>query len=753
LKPGNFETSPLCNLETWKLETLRLRLFATSQRLLLLAVVVLTSLPGFAQQAGPPPKIGLVLEGGGALGLAHVGVLQWLEEHRIPVSYVAGTSMGGLVGGLYAVGNSPADIRKLIEGIDWNDVLKGQIPYQDLEYRRKEDARDYPNGLEFGIRQGIRFPEGFNSGYQVGLILDRIALPYSDMKSFDDLPIPFRCVATDLVSSRARVFREGSLSLALRSTMSLPGIFTPVRAKDAIYTDGGMLDNLPVDVAADMGAGLVLAVHLETRPLKPTEPLSSVGVLGRSMSVVVAANELKSMEKADILISVPLGDFTSSDYEKAQEIIRKGYDAAASKAAILSVLSVDEETWRQYLARREARRRVAPVPQFLEVTGTKPVLAKAMERELAPDVGKPVNSDELDAQLTRLMGYGRFSRLGYRMAEENGRPGLEIRADEKEYDPPEVRPLIVIDGAEYNNIQFLLGARLTFLDLGGFGSEWRSDVTLGSEYGINSEFYRPWGTGLHWFVAPRLFADNTLLEIYDGGTLEAEYREREAGGAFDAGYRFNRDNELRFGYESAYEKFYPSIGSLLIEELHGRSGITSVRYNYLGQDDPIIPRKGLEAHFSGQWDDANPGAAYGFPAAQAHVSLYQPLNRPASVFFSAFAGSTFGYHDVGVPPFSLGGNAKLVAYGENEFLTDQYLLFKAGFLRKLVALPPLLGGNVYALGYSEVGKVFDIPNVSPVPADLAGSLVVNTIFGPVFVGAAYGATGHHKIFFGVGRVF
>src|SRR6185312_13453271 len=208
------------------------------------------------------PKLGLVLEGGGALGLAHIGVIQWMEEHRIPVSYVAGTSMGGLVGGVYATGRSASEVREVVQSIDWDAVLRGQTPYSDLTFRRKEDARDYPSTLEFGLHKGLHLPEGFNSGQQVSLILDRIALPYSELSSFNELPIPFACVATDLQSGKPYVFRSGSLALALRSTMSLPGLFTPVRSDNHIFADGGLLQNIPIDVAKEMGADVVLGVHL-----------------------------------------------------------------------------------------------------------------------------------------------------------------------------------------------------------------------------------------------------------------------------------------------------------------------------------------------------------------------------------------------------------------------------------------------------------------------------------------------------------
>src|SRR5215475_2168225 len=728
----------------------------TRSLLLSFIVSILANYSAISQSAEvtrKQPRIALVLEGGAALGLAHIGVLQWLEEHRIPVSYVAGTSMGGLVGGIYATGHSPASIREIVTAIQWDEVLRDEIPFRDLSFRRKEDAEEYPNRLEFGIKSGIKFPEGFNSGHRVGLILDRISLPYSEMKSFDDLPIPFACVATDLVSNKKHVFREGSLALALRSTMSLPGVFTPVRTDNSAFVDGGLLDNLPVDVAKDMGADLVLAVHLQTKPLGSEESLSSFGVLGRSISVVVAVNELRSIEKADILISVPLEEFNATDYAKNDVIIQRGYEAAESKALLLSQFSVDETTWQQYLTHREARRKDAPIPQFVEVTGTTTALAQEIEQKLASSVGKPVDADNLGRQLTYLSGIGRYARLGYRMVARNNEEGLLITADEKQYGPPIIRPLIVVDGSDYNRVQFLIGARITFLDLGGFGSEWRNDITPGSEHKLRSEFFRPFGNTLQWFVAPRAFASNVLKDFYSDNTLIAEYRDRLVGGAFDVGYRFNRNSELRGGYEIANQKFSPSVGSASFGTLQGRIGVTSLRYELIGRDDPIIPRSGLDVHFRTQWYDANPSASSGFPLAETKITYFKPLNKPSSVFFSGFGGTTFTYHQTGFPPFSLGGSRDLVAYGTNEFLTNQYFLFKAGYIRRLWGLPPLLGDNFYAIGTYEIAKVYDLPNVSSLPTDVSGALVVNTIFGPVVLGGAYGATGHQKFFFRIGRIF
>src|SRR5271165_6908129 len=370
--------------------------------------------------SGKRPTVGLALQGGGALGLAHVGVITWLEEHHIPVDYIAGTSMGGLVGGVYATGHNAAEMRQIVSGIPWDEVMAGQTPFDDLAFRRKEDARDYPNGLEFGLRKGLQFPEGFNSGQQVSLILDQVALPYSEIPSFNDLPTPFACVATDLVTGKPKVFRDGSLGLALRSTMSLPGIFTPVRTKDAIYADGALTQNIPVEVAKQMGADLTLAIHLEEAPVPANANLSSFAVLGQSIAVMISANELLSMEKADILVSVPVQKWGALSFDDADAIIKAGYDAAAAKSRILLTLAVDDATWKQYLADRASRVRTNPVPTFIAVEGVNGHLSQRIEAKTANLVGKPIDFDELDQEIMRLKGTERYSALSYEMVERNG---------------------------------------------------------------------------------------------------------------------------------------------------------------------------------------------------------------------------------------------------------------------------------------------------------------------------------------------
>src|SRR3984893_13762951 len=276
----------------------------------------------------PRPKIGGALEGGGALGLAHIGVLKWFEEHRIPVDYVAGISIGGLVGGFYAAGMNPDEMKTLIEGLDWRKILGDRPLYEDLSFRRKEDQRAYPNSLIFGLRHGLSVPAGLNAGHQIGLLIDRVALPYYGLPTFDELPVPFRCVATDLVSGKPYVFKDGSLAVALRATMSIPGAFSPVHDGQTVFVDGGLMNNLPTDVVRQMGADIVIGVHLERAPVEANDIQSIFKVLDQSVRVVIAENEVRSLARADAVVSVPVAEYGTTDYQKSERIMQKGYEAA-----------------------------------------------------------------------------------------------------------------------------------------------------------------------------------------------------------------------------------------------------------------------------------------------------------------------------------------------------------------------------------------------------------------------------------------
>lgn len=704
----------------------------------------------------PRQKVALVLEGGSALGLAHIGVLQWIEEHHIPVDYVAGTSMGGLIGGAYATGMRPAAVRELVTGIDWDAVLRGRTEFEDLSFRRKEDRRAYPNSLEFGLRKGVTFPAGFNSGQQVDLILDKIALPYSTVKSFDDLPIPFRCIATDLVSRDMHVFKDGSLSEALRSTMSLPGFFTPVKSGGKIYVDGGLLDNLPTDVAKDMGPDVTIAVHLETAPVSPDALMSSFSVLAQSFSVVIAANERRGMELADFLVRVDLTKFSGTDYNKSDQLIAAGYKAAQQSASALLKLAVDDAAWKEYLSAREARRiRTVPVPTFIEVTGTTPQLAQPVKHDLQDNEGRPINEAELGQELTIQTGKGRFASVGYGITEMDRRFGLRISAVEKEYAPPFVSPGLFIDGSQYNNVRFSVGGRLTMMDVGKPGAEFRTNVTVGSTYQIASQYFRPVSDSTHWFMQPHASASSSPIDIYSRNTEIAQYRYSQANVGFDTGYMFDRFSQFQFGYQVGWQNYTPDIGNPnILPSVSGREGVSSAQYLTDHLDSPIVPRKGYEIASEFDFYDSRPAAQDQFPALQLSVKFFKPVRKPDSVFLTASGGTTFGYSQTGVPLYTLGGPLRLSAYGTNEIFTNQYMLYQLGYLHQLAQLSPILGNKIYFTTFYELAKPYGTRNgISSLPMDGTAGIVIESLVGPILFAGSWGDSGHRKIFFTLGRIF
>src|SRR5271157_3491487 len=700
------------------------------------------------------PRIGVALEGGGAL--AHIGVLKWFEEHHIPVDYLAGTSMGGLVGGLYATGKSADDLKHIVQTADWSLLLRGGTPYQDLSFRRKEDARDVPNTIQIGLKNGLTLPPGLNTGEQVDLMIDRETLPYSTIPSFNALPIPFRCVSTELISGKPYTFQDGSLSDALRATMSIPGVFAPVRHGDQVFVDGGLVNNLPTDVVRSMGADVVIAIHLQISKTAAKEIQSAFSVLERSVSLVIAETEIRGMAGADLIVRANVEDFDSTAYEKAEPLIQRGYDAAAEKAQILKVYALNDADWAEYQRQKESRRRTTiGTPQFVRVEGVDSRNARHIENFLLPFVGKPVRTPELDAYLTRLTGVGRYDTVSYGMIRENGLDGLLVRVHEKSYAPPLLQPSFTVDGSEPDDVTFTLGSRFTFMDVAGERSEWRTDLQFGGTYGITTELYRPFLPFSRWFFAPNLSISQNTFLIYRKHDPLADYRQGQVASGMDVGHSFNRFSELRAGYSVGYSDSYLRLGAPEFAPISGGVAALKVRFILDHTNDPVIPTKGYYIQSLFHFYNDYPGATQNFPTLQINLNGYQPVSSQGSLFLTASGGTTFGFRQIGSPPpFFLGGPNQLSAYGLNELFGNQYFFARGGYLHKVFTLPTFVGRQVYLAGAGEFGKIYGDPN--PVPrfsADIVGGFIGETALGPVFVGGSIGDSGHYKWFFQLGRIF
>jgi len=737
-------------------------------RILILVALMVFPTIGFAQQTaeigatvkvpgkspGHRPRIGVALEGGGALGFAHIGVLQWFEEHHIPVDYVAGTSMGGLVGGFYASGTKPDELRKMIHNIEWDSFLSPATDFEDLSFRRKEDMRNSPNQLLLGLKNGLSLPAGLNTGHRISLLIDRVTLAYPSMRSFDELPVPFRCVATELISGKQVVFDHGEISSSLRSTMSIPGVFTPVYDKDKVYVDGGLVNNLPTDVVRQMGADIVIAVHLETKDPDAKELQSLFTVLERSVRVVIAENELRGMAHADAVVSVDLSHYTATDYDKNDPIMQKGYETAGEKAQLLASFALDDAAWQQFMKERDTRKKtLTAVPQFIEVEGTLGQQKTFIEHYLSTFAGHPIETDQLEIALNSLTGNGRYDTAGYRITERDGVMGLIVVVREKNHAPPTLQPSLDMNGAQSGGTSITTGARLTFMDVAGFRSEWRTDVNVGNTNGIASELYRPFQSTGRWFFAPHANASTSSFDTYFQNDPTAKYRVYRANIGGDLGYGFSSFTELRIGYDVGYTSYKLRLGTPQFTAAKGATNAVHLHFLSDHTDDPVIPRRGFNLRTDFHWFDHSAGSVTPFPTLFASLGLFHPVSKSGSIFVLGEGGSTLGQKNTGIPQFFMGGPGRLGAYGQNELAGNQYYLFRTGYLHDLITLPSLIGGRIYAVGSVEMGKMYGVVRQSGFPIDVSAGILAQTIFGPIFIGGSAGDTGHQKWFFQLGRVF
>jgi NTE family protein len=723
-----------------------------------LAAMLIAPSPAWAQQPEVKParpKVALVFEGGGALGFAHIGVIEWFEQHHIPVDYVAGTSMGGLIGGLYASGMSPVEIKSFIGGINWTAVLSGQVPFSALSYRRKEDKLAFPNRLEFGLKRGFSLPNGLNSGAAVGLLLDQQMLPYYDLKSFDDLPIPFRCVATDLTTGTEHVFKDGSLAQAMRSTMSIPGVFAPVEHGTQVYSDGAAVNNLPVDVARKMGANIVIAVYLDTGSFNRSSLNSLVGVAGRNVSILIAANELNSMKDANVLLKADLSKFNSGDFEKSAEIIPKGVEVAQQHAAELDKYAVSDADWKAYVTQRNSRRRTyLPEPQFVDIYGMHGVRKTEITNEFTQYVNKPINTQKIESTITDLQGTGSYSSISYNLIDENGETGLLVRPRLKDYGPPFLDIGLTLLSNDANDIQLGVGGRATFFGMAGPGSELRLNASVGQVAGINGELYRPLTVGSRYFVAPRVYYENTVSAFFSGSQQLAEYTQERNGFGVDLGYRFSSKAELRIGEDYQWYGETLRIGTPIEQEFHITPFVSNVGFQFLGQDNAQLPTRGTELRTQYNYRTQRPNSAVGYSQWNSTLAHFVPVGKRGIIFGRGSGGTSFGATDLGLAGFALGGPIRLSAYHQGELLGSDYFLVQTGYFYRLLKLNPVIGDSIYASGFYEIGKVWNgTPGTPHLPNDISGALVIKTLIGPIYGGASIGDSDHRKWFFGLGRIF
>src|SRR5215471_10980477 len=375
-----------------------------------MALIIAVSVPASAQ---PRRRIGVAFGGGSAKGIAHVGVIRWFEEHRIPIDVAAGTSMGGLVGGCFATGMSAAELADMLSTLNW-DELFGSSTFAYKNVRRKADARAYPSRLEFGLKHGVNPPASLNNGQQVDLLLQGIAAPYDGIGTFDELPTPFRAVAMDLLTSTQVILDRGSLASAMRATMSLPLIFPPVELDGRVLVDGGTMNNVPADVVRRMGADVVIAVNVGDLSTQMKVSRSMLGLVGNTLDAMMRASTRTGMASADLVVNVPLVEkgYGSLDWRRAPELVEEGYRAAEAIRDQLLPYALDQAEYEQWISQRSERRRTTvPAPAFLAFQGVADADQDRMRVVMRHEIGRPLDINALEADLRQLSGLDRYETI------------------------------------------------------------------------------------------------------------------------------------------------------------------------------------------------------------------------------------------------------------------------------------------------------------------------------------------------------
>ncbi|HEY0875644.1 MAG TPA: patatin-like phospholipase family protein [Vicinamibacterales bacterium] len=708
------------------------------------------------------PTVGVAFGGGSARGIAHVGVIRWLEEHRIPIDVAAGTSMGGLVGGAFASGMDARELEQFIGSLDW-DQLFGASSFAYKNIRRKADARAYPTRLEFGLKGGLVPPTALNNGEYVELLLGRIAAPYYDIATFDQLPTPFRTVAVDLLSARPVVMQSGSLADAMRATMSLPLVFPPVEMNGQILIDGGTMNNVPADIVKGMGADRVIAVNVGDLSDREGVSYTMFGVAGNTLDAMMRASTRRALSAADVTINVPLEDYGSLDWRRADALMEEGYRAAEAMRDRLLPLAVSEAEFKAWRAARQARRRAAlPAPAFVQLDGFVPDDERRLKVLLARHVGQPVDVPAVEQDIAIVAGLDRYQTVTWALMNDPTRGiGLRVRGRVKSFAPPFMMLGVNLENTTSSDFRITATARYLTFDTVGSGSELRVDGTIGSDPGLGAELYRPIGpTPL--FIAPYAAVAKVTFNLIEDDAVIARYDQTVTRAGLNIGVNIGARSDIRAGAYVGRSSASIEVGDPGFPELRGKETGAELAWRLDTQDRPVVPSTGLLAQVRLSHILDSPDIAVGdqrFPydadvtQLAATASQFWSAGPAARVFVSAGIGTSFDSRPLPTNQFSLGAPLRLGAYDAGELRGPHYYVLTGGYLRRVGRLPDFMGGPVFAGVWLENGDAFEEWTGAGWRTNGGAGVVMDTLIGPVILAGSWSFDGRWRTYLAVGRTF
>lgn len=735
-----------------------------SLRIALTVLLSLTSLDTPAQTvvpgSGPTvqrPRIALVLSGGGARGGAHIGVLKVLEELRVPVDLIVGTSAGAIVGAAYATGLPLGTIEKEMKGLStatlFRDVARDSVPTR----RKADDATNYV-GPEMGLGpQGLSLPKGAVAGVALEAVLRRLTTRQHSV-DFDHFPVPFRAIATDLATSEMVVIERGSLTQAVRASMAIPAVINPVEFEGRLLVDGGVTRNLPVDVARRMGADVVIAVNIGTPLLRREDITSLLSASEQMLRILTATNvaqSLKELGPRDVLITPDLSRVSSSDFDHLADAALAGEAAARSAGEALDVYRLGQAEYATLMAARQALQgpsgqRIAEI----RVTGTQRVNAQTLIDSLQTRDGDTFDPPRVDRDLARLYGSGDFEAVSYTFSEEPGRGHvLTTSVTEKAWGPHYLRFGLGLssDFAGSSFFNLLATHRATWLNR--LGAEWRNDIQIGRTDRLHTEWFQPLDTAQRFFVAAHAGGERSPFELFSEGERFARFRLQHTGYGADLGLQLGTQGQVRLGVRRGRVRLQNDTSLLPpgLLEADADTAALVLRLQLDTLDNVRFPRSGYALDVKVHHSQPGWGASDDYRKLSAAFRTAVGFGRHA-LEFSAQGVKAYG---ASLPPYEtsfLGGFQRLSGYKTNEVFGDEFLLGRVNYSHRLTSVGFLDGAYAgVSLEAARIGDTAFGPQRNKGRFGLAIYLAMDTPLGPVYLALGRGDHRRHAAYFYLGQ--
>jgi NTE family protein len=729
-------------------------------RLISIGVGLLVVLTGLCRAADVSstarPRVGLVLAGGGAKGGAHVGVLKVLEQLHVPVDCIAGTSMGALIGGGYASGIPAAEIEKFLIDVNWKKVV-GSQGRRDLEpVEQKRTGATYSNDFELGITpNGLSIPGGLIDTSNVEDLL-RVYVANARLETdFDRLPIPYRAIATDMVSSKMIVLDHGDLATAMRASMAIPGAFSPVIVDKQILSDGGLVRNIPIDVARDLCADVVIVVNLVEPEADPLKLQSATQLLSRTMDVMIIANEelqLKSLRPDDVRIDVEMGSIGTADFERVPETIPLGESAARSMSGALARYAVPEAqylVWRTQVTQSQHFETKLADVRFEGLKRVNPEYLAANSRLKA---GDEVDTAAISKEAQRMSALQDFDSVGYRLDGDRQSPTLIWLPREKSWGPDYLKLDLGAYASRDGDLTFTLYGRHVRTWLNSLGAEWRNELQIGNETLLKTSWFQPLDAAHRFFIEPHILYSRSVEDVFNDDERVARYRFDDAAALIDVGVNLGRYAQARVGYAYDRRRIDVDIGSELMPESSPIDAGAMVSAQFDSRDTAFNPTRGVALAFEYMSSDRSLGADRSWERAELGIGLAVPLRRDV-LWVTLAGGSDLSSN---LPPdrtFALGGPGSFPGFELGELRVDDYWTVGTSYLWKVKDVLPIRNLALYAGFQISAGAIYDRID-SGKNGDLYGGSVFltgRTIVGPLTVGIGTTSTESWSLWLSVGR--